>query len=170
MSSRTNYTRITLLSLTGNIKLLDVLEKKFVHIGPPEAQLKTLYVVYVVKSRFALVVEYWTTSLSCWACLRVCGSLHNQSCSLWTWRRGLTVTLSGSSGMCFRSVRYLTHCYDPFGPHFAVRAWTYWQLFAPGVGLGQVFMVKFKIFENPWISTPYKTLFKYQKHIFPIIL
>lgn len=65
---------------------------------------------------------------------------------------------------------YLTHCYDPFGPHFAVRAWTYWQLFAPGVGLGQVFMVKFKIFENPWISTPYKTLFKYQKHIFPIIL
>lgn len=49
MSSRTNYTRITLLSLAGNIKLLDVLEKKFVHIGPPEAQLKKLY---VVKSSF----------------------------------------------------------------------------------------------------------------------
>lgn len=52
MFSRTNYTMITLLSLAGNIKLLDVLEKKFVHIGPPAAQLKKLCVVYVVKSSF----------------------------------------------------------------------------------------------------------------------
>ncbi|KAI3355624.1 hypothetical protein L3Q82_017913 [Scortum barcoo] len=43
---------------------------------------------------FVLVVEHWTSSIPSTGCLRVYGSLPNQStCALWIWRRHSTVSL-----------------------------------------------------------------------------
>ncbi|KAI3360859.1 hypothetical protein L3Q82_013083, partial [Scortum barcoo] len=44
---------------------------------------------------FVLVVEHWTSSIPSTGCLRVYGSLPNQStCALWIWRRHSTVSLN----------------------------------------------------------------------------
>ncbi|KAI3368036.1 hypothetical protein L3Q82_026859 [Scortum barcoo] len=45
---------------------------------------------------FVPVVEHWTSSIPSTGCLRVYGSLPNQStCALWIWRRHSTVSLRG---------------------------------------------------------------------------
>ncbi|KAI3371761.1 hypothetical protein L3Q82_024310 [Scortum barcoo] len=53
----------------------------------------------------SLVVEHWTSSILSAGCLRVYGSLPNQStCALWIWRRHSTVSLVVFCGEC--SVEY----------------------------------------------------------------
>ncbi|KAI3362600.1 hypothetical protein L3Q82_001686 [Scortum barcoo] len=48
-----------------------------------------------------LVVEHWTSSIPSTGCLRVYGSLPNQStCALWIWRRHSTVSLVVFCGEC----------------------------------------------------------------------
>ncbi|KAI3375173.1 hypothetical protein L3Q82_021083 [Scortum barcoo] len=50
---------------------------------------------------FVLVVEHWTSSIPSTGCLRVYGSLPNQStCALWIWRRHSTVSLVVFCGEC----------------------------------------------------------------------
>ncbi|KAI3360296.1 hypothetical protein L3Q82_014600 [Scortum barcoo] len=50
---------------------------------------------------FVLVVEQWTSSIPSAGCLRVYGSLPNQStCALWIWRRHSTVSLVVFCGEC----------------------------------------------------------------------
>ncbi|KAI3370815.1 hypothetical protein L3Q82_007341 [Scortum barcoo] len=50
---------------------------------------------------FVLVVEHWTSSIPSTGCLRVYGSLPNQStCALWIWRRHSTVSLVVFCGGC----------------------------------------------------------------------
>ncbi|KAI3361315.1 hypothetical protein L3Q82_013500 [Scortum barcoo] len=68
---------------------------------------------------FVLVVEHWTSSIPSTGCLRVYGSLPNQStCALWIWRRHSTVSLvvfcggapltsMGSGSPLLRAVRSL---------------------------------------------------------------
>ncbi|KAI3377169.1 hypothetical protein L3Q82_009081 [Scortum barcoo] len=49
----------------------------------------------------SLVVEHWTSSILSAGCLRVYGSLPNQStCALWIWRRHSTVSLVVFCGEC----------------------------------------------------------------------
>ncbi|KAI3372595.1 hypothetical protein L3Q82_023066, partial [Scortum barcoo] len=53
---------------------------------------------------FVLVVEHWTSSIPSTGCLRVYGSLPNQStCALWIWRRHSTVSLVVFCGECSAS-------------------------------------------------------------------
>ncbi|KAI3367449.1 hypothetical protein L3Q82_026304 [Scortum barcoo] len=53
---------------------------------------------------FVLVVEHWTSSIPSTGCLRVYGSLPNQStCALWIWRRHSTVSLVVFCGGCSTS-------------------------------------------------------------------
>ncbi|KAI3371227.1 hypothetical protein L3Q82_023540 [Scortum barcoo] len=58
---------------------------------------------------FVLVVEHWTSSIPSTGCLRVYGSLPNQStCALWIWRRHSTVSLvvfCGEGAPCEYGVR-----------------------------------------------------------------
>ncbi|KAI3377072.1 hypothetical protein L3Q82_000281 [Scortum barcoo] len=50
---------------------------------------------------FVPVVEHWTSSIPSTGCLRVYGSLPNQStCALWIWRRHSTVSLVVFCGEC----------------------------------------------------------------------
>ncbi|KAI3354070.1 hypothetical protein L3Q82_018470 [Scortum barcoo] len=54
---------------------------------------------------FVLVVEHWTSSIPSTGCLRVYGSLPNQStCALWIWRRHSTVSLVVFCGGCSASM------------------------------------------------------------------
>ncbi|KAI3376653.1 hypothetical protein L3Q82_017087 [Scortum barcoo] len=54
---------------------------------------------------FVLVVEHWTSSIPSTGCLRVYGSLPNQStCALWIWRRHSTVSLVVFCGECSASM------------------------------------------------------------------
>ncbi|KAI3354904.1 hypothetical protein L3Q82_004697 [Scortum barcoo] len=51
------------------------------------------------------VVEHWTSSIPSTGCLRVYGSLPNQStCALWIWRRHSTVSLVVFCGECSASM------------------------------------------------------------------
>ncbi|KAI3360475.1 hypothetical protein L3Q82_002268 [Scortum barcoo] len=53
----------------------------------------------------SLVVEHWTSSIPSTGCLRVYGSLPNQStCALWIWRRHSTVSLVVFCGECSMSM------------------------------------------------------------------
>ncbi|KAI3375914.1 hypothetical protein L3Q82_003771 [Scortum barcoo] len=77
---------ITLLSLPGKV-YARVLERRIRPIVDPLGFRRNNAV-------FVLVVEHWTSSIPSTGCLRVYGSLPNQStCALWIWRRHSTVSL-----------------------------------------------------------------------------
>ncbi|KAI3369681.1 hypothetical protein L3Q82_024524 [Scortum barcoo] len=119
---------ITLLSLPGKV-YARVLERRIRPIVDPRIQEEQCNAVFV------LVVEHWTSSIPSTGCLRVYGSLPNQStCALWIWRRHSTVSLVVFCGECsaeygvreplLRAVRslYLTTGEQELGSHCRQRS------------------------------------------------
>ncbi|KAI3377375.1 hypothetical protein L3Q82_008564 [Scortum barcoo] len=92
-----NYRGITLLSLPGKV-YARVLERRIRPIVDHLGFRRNNAV-------FVLVVEHWTSSIPSTGCLRVYGSLPNQStCALWIWRRHSTVSLVVFCGECSASM------------------------------------------------------------------
>ncbi|KAI3352347.1 hypothetical protein L3Q82_005319 [Scortum barcoo] len=93
-----NYRGITLLSLPGKV-YARVLERRIRPMVSRHLGFRRNNAVFV------LVVEHWTSSIPSTGCLRVYGSLPNQStCALWIWRRHSTVSLVVFCGECSTSM------------------------------------------------------------------
>ncbi|KAI3354198.1 hypothetical protein L3Q82_018737 [Scortum barcoo] len=71
---------------------------------------------------FVLVVEHWTSSIPSTGCLRVYGSLPNQStCALWIWRRHSTVSLVDDIVLMASSGQDLQHVLERFAAECEAR-------------------------------------------------
>ncbi|KAI3360387.1 hypothetical protein L3Q82_002295 [Scortum barcoo] len=89
-----NYRGITLLSLPGKVYA------RVLRGGVPLADSRPSG-FRRNNAVFVPVVEHWTSSIPSAGCLRVYGSLPNQStCALWIWRRHSTVSLMVFCGEC----------------------------------------------------------------------